>query len=136
MIVIDTSVAGKWILVSEQDSAKAKQMIIDHISGKQLIVVPDLFFYEIANTLVTKSLVSPWKMTNFLTKTYQFNLKVYYLTETDLKNATRLARKYGTTIYDMIYAVVAKKHRTRLITADERFVKATKFHFVKLLQDI
>jgi len=36
----------------------------------------------------------------------------------------------------MLYAVIAKNHKTTLITADERFVKMTKFSHVKLLTEM
>lgn len=136
MIVIDTSVAGKWIFVYEQDSNKAKALLLNHSQGVTTIIVPDLFFFEIANVLATKSKLSLWKITNSISRLYQMNLQIHRTQEKDLKIATRMAKKQGTSVYDMIYAVVAKKHKAQLITSDERFVKATNFPFVKLLHEI
>ena len=136
MIVIDTSVAAKWIFAYEQDSDKAKTLLLNHSSAVATIIVPDLLFFEIANALATKSKLSLWKITNSLTKLYQMNLQIYHTQEKDLKIATRMAKQQGTTVYDMIYAVVARKHKIQLITADEQFINQTGFKFVKLLQDI
>lgn len=136
MITIDASVAAKWILAYEQDSDKAKTLLLNHSSAVTIIIVPNLLFLEIANTLATKSELTLWKITNSLTKLYQMNLQIYHIQEKDLKIATRMAKQQGTTVYDMLYAIVAKKHKTQLFTADEKFASATKFRFVRLLKDI
>lgn len=135
MIVIDTSVAGKWLFKSEQGVLEAEVLLANHISGEEKIVVPDLFFYEIANTLATKGFLSSWKITYSLTKIYKVSLMVYYPKDSDVKNAAKLAKKYNTSAYDMLYAVVAKYHKATLVTADEKFVKQIRLKFVKSLID-
>lgn len=135
MIVIDTSVAGKWLFTDEKGVLEAEVFLANHISGEEKIIVPDLFFYEIANTLVTKGTLSAWKITYSLAKIYKVGLMVYHPQSLDVKNATKLAKKYKTSVYDMLYAVVAKHHRASLITADEKFARQTKFKFVKLLNN-
>jgi predicted nucleic acid-binding protein len=133
MIVIDASIAAKWILENEQDTEKALIILASHISSTEKIIVPDLFFYEIANTLVTKSGMTVKEMTTALEKIYQTNLYVYHPLEADVSQTTKLAKKYRTTVYDMLYATVARRHKASLITADEQFIKQTGFKFVKLL---
>lgn len=135
MIVIDASVANKLFLPHEHDHHLASEILRNHILQIREILVPEFLFYEVANTLATKSVVSLWKLTNAITRLYQIDLHIYHPIERDLKNAARMAKKYHTSVYDMLYAVVAKKYKSQLITADERFVEATKFHFVKLLKD-
>lgn len=136
MIVIDASVANKLFLPHENNYIIASKILRNHILKVKEILVPEFLFYEVANTLATKSVLSLWKLTNALTKLYYADLHIYHLGERDLKNAARMAKKFNTSVYDMLYAVVAKKHKAQLITADEKFVEATKFLFVKLLKDI
>lgn len=135
MIVIDASIANKLFLPHEPDHLIASKIFRNHIIQTQEILIPEFLFYEVANTLATKSSVTPWKLTNALTRLYLTELHIYHPVEKDLKNAARMAKKYHTSVYDMIYAVVARKHKARLITADKKFANATKFKFVKLLQD-
>lgn len=135
MIVIDASIAGKWVLEDEADTDNAFRILENHTIGKEEIIVPDFLFYEIANALATKSVISPTKMTFALNKIYNLQLQVDHPNDIDVKLAARLAKKYGISVYDMIYAVVAKKHKTSLVTADEKFADATKFKFVQLLKD-
>lgn len=136
MIVIDASVANKIFLPHEHNHTIASSIIQNHILQIEGIIVPDFLFYEVANTLATKGVVSAWKVTNAITKLYQIDLKIHPLSEGELKEAARMARRHYTSVYDMIYAVVAKKHKVVLITADEKFADATKFKFVKLLKDL
>ena len=133
MIVIDASVAAKWVLDYEQDTAKALVVLEKHKSLIEEIIVPDLLFYEVANMLATKSRMRSKEMFASLNKIYQAGLKIYYPLEIDVTLAARLAKRYKTSVYDMLYAVVAKKHKVKLITADEQFVKQTGFKFVQLL---
>ena len=55
MIVLDASVVLKWIFGDEDKEGKAGLFRDGHLSGKEIIAVPDLFFFEIANVLSTKT---------------------------------------------------------------------------------
>ena len=136
MIVIDASVAIKWIRQEESCRHQALLLHAQHLSATQAIIVPELFFIEIANALATKSDFSAPEVKTGLELIYQAHLNIYQLHQTDIFTAAQLAKKYKTSVYDMLYAVIAKTHHTTLITADENFLKKTRFKFVKLLQDI
>lgn len=137
MIVIDTSVAAKWLLTrNEKGVEKSRHLLHLHQNGEEEILVPDLFYYEIANLFVTKKYL-PWRSVHrFLKSLYAFKLNLYHPKEPDLKETSKLASQLGTSVYDMLYAAVAKRHECSLITADEIFIKKTRFPFVKLLKDI
>ena len=59
MIVLDSSVALKWIFADEDGAEHAVRIRNEHVSGTNEIAVPSLFFYEIANVLATKVKLSP-----------------------------------------------------------------------------
>ena len=136
MIVIDASVALKWVKEEEAFREKALILFQKHKSGLDQITVPNLIYIEVANALVTKS-----STTNKLIKTalkfiFAANLKNYELSPDTLLDASALARKYNTSVYDMLYAVIAKENKTTLVTADENFIRRTGFKFVKYIKDI
>ena len=54
MIIVDTSVAFKWFN-EERDFAKALELLNSHLNQKEVIFVPELIIYELANSWATKS---------------------------------------------------------------------------------
>ena len=134
MIVVDASVAIKWI-EKEEDSEKAVLLQKSHLLKQNEIIVPQLIYFEIANTLSTKSKVEEKYIELGINIVYNTDLKIEQLERSDLLKASNLAKKYKTSVYDMIYAVVAKKYDTILITTDEKFIQKTKFSYVKLLSE-
>ena len=136
MIIIDASIANKLILPLEEGHHKVKEIFQRHATEEDVILTLDLIFFEVANTLATKSRIPQRIVTRSLTTIYKTQMNIYYPSEDDVKSAARLAKKFKTSVYDMLYAVLAKKRSVQLITADEQFTRTTKFKFVKLLKDI
>ena len=134
-MIIDASVASKWILKGEAYQDKARLLFKRHIIRKDIISVPDLFFYEIANTCATKTDLDNEKINKSLRILFKANLTIHHPNENDILQSARYAKKYKTSVYDMIYAVMAKKLKTILITADEKFIQKTNFSYVRLLSE-
>jgi|SRR3989344_757352 len=126
MKVVDASVIIK-VLLTEQDSEKAKQLL------QEKAMVPDMMFVEVANTLATKTNFPVEKIEQGLSLVYELGLKVEDTTQEILIKAARLSKEKGTAVYDMIYAVLAQKKKTQLITADKKFKQKVNWNFVKLL---
>lgn len=135
MIVIDASVIVKWFQ-EEKDSDKARSLQYDHITGVNSILIPHLLYYELANTFSTKSRLPIKNIQHNFQALFKMKLHIYEEKEIDLMETTLLAKKKDTSFYDMLYAVVAKNKKCDMVTADERFVKRTKFSHVKLLSEI
>lgn len=136
MIVVDASIALKWILTEEVYSEAALKILRDHKSGNNEIVIPSLLMMEYANALVTKSKLSENNVKEGINLLNDSNLKIHSFSKADLLEASIAARKYNTTFYDMLYAVVAKRNKTILVTADGNFIKKTGFKFVKHIKDL
>ncbi len=136
MIIIDASVAIKWFLGEEKNKKEALYLLRNHLSKKEEIIVPDLLFYEVANAFVTKVGVPLFVVTRSIKKIFRYDLHLYSPSLKEVYESTKLAHKYKTTVYDMIYAVVAKNNKAMLVTADERFREKTKFSFVKTLKEV
>lgn len=135
MIVIDASIAIKWIMKDEEDSDKALGLYQNHLLKRETILVPRLFFIEVANSLVTKTSSTIATIEADLHILYRMQLGISDPDENDLLITSKQAKKYQTTVYDMLYAVTAQKHNIMLVTADDRFIMKTKFPFVKLLSE-
>lgn len=137
MIVIDTSVAIKWLRANEEDRQYAFTIYKNHLEHKDEIMVPSLFYIEAANALATNNVLSRKDILEGMEFLFNSGLYVHDVTRDDVLKAAALARKYKTTVYDMIYAVIAKENNIILITADEKFVRKVGFPFVRSLrQDI
>lgn len=135
MIVIDASVAVKLINKNEEHREYAQNLYQKHLEGKEKIVVPELLFIEVANYLATKTNTTRndikegiflLEKSSFIIGTIQFSM---------LLEATFLAKECKTTVYDMLYVVVAKMKNTILITADEKFIKRVNLPYVKSLTE-
>lgn len=165
MIIVDASVGFKWIFKKNELYLKeAKEILKKHLGQEEEITVPDLFFYqlaskpadisspqgvktrlqaefrnsfyEISNTLATKSNIPSRLATRLINKMYSFNLTSVRLTQKQVVKSIQLSKKYSTSVYDVLYAVVAKEKKTVLITADENFILKTGFKFVKYIKDL
>ncbi|MFH1244144.1 MAG: type II toxin-antitoxin system VapC family toxin [bacterium] len=130
MIIIDTSVAVKWIIPGEDFEEQSFALMESHINYKDPIMVPDLFYYEISNTIATKTTFPTNKINSTLNKIYDLQLRSHISNAKEIIKTTLLARKYKTSFYDMLYAVVAKHNKCQLITADRKFIEKTKFPHV------
>ena len=136
MIVIDASVATKLINIQEEGSGTAIKLLIAHIQKEETILVPSLLFIEVANALTTKSTIEEADVQKGIHLLYESNFTIEDVTEKDLTEASLLAKKYNTSVYDMIYAVIAGKKQVTLVTSDNKFANKTNFSFLKVLSTL
>src|SRR5438067_677346 len=125
MIVIHASVAIKLLINREPDAYLAEKLLEAHIEGREKIIVPSLLYLEVTNVLVTKSGFSRKDIEEGLHLLNEFEFTIHRFSKTNLIDTTIMATKYQTTVYDMLYAVVAKEEKCTLVTADEQFIKKT-----------
>jgi predicted nucleic acid-binding protein len=136
MIVIDASIAIKLLNPNEELSGIASALYQKHLTGEEEIVVPQFLFIEVANYLATKSLISEEAIERGIAFMNNSDFTIEMLDNDTLLEATLMARHYKTSVYDMLYAVTAKKYNCDLVTADEKFVRKVNKPFIKTLQDI
>jgi predicted nucleic acid-binding protein len=136
MKVIDASVAIKWVRREEEFSKIAIKIQTDHLDNIDKILIPRLMLYEVANALATKSDTTPMYVRSGLSVLFESKLEIYHESEKEILEAAKLAKKHKTSVYDMLYAVIAKENKCKLITADENFVAKTGFKFVKYISEV
>lgn len=133
MVVVDTSVIFKWFNESEEGFEKALSILKNHLDNKDRILIPTLTIYEITNAWSTKTILETEKIKNNLKLLKKYSLEIVNLDFSLLGMAVEFARAYNTTVYDAVYAVLAKEKKCYLITADDKFAKLVNLPFVKTL---
>jgi predicted nucleic acid-binding protein len=119
MIVVDASVAVKWVL-SETGSEEAVAL------RDQDLMAPVLWLAEAANVLWRRARIGEitGEQANArlseLLKAPVASLPI----EPHLERALGLAIEIGHPIYDCIYLALALHHQTHVVTADQRFASA------------
>jgi len=126
MIVLDSSVALKWIFADEEGADRAIRIRDEHVSGKNEIVVPSLFFYEIANVLVTKVKLSIEEALEAFELISAFEISVDEFENSEYMEAMAFAMKHKVSVYDASYHFLALQLGCRFLTADRKFFNKVK----------
>ena len=126
MIVLDASVVLKWVFSEEDGSDRADSLKSDHIAGTEVVAVPDLLFYEIANVLATKTRLSEKDCKEALSLLWHFDLERFELGLEEFLDAASLARRYKITLYDAVYVELAQRLKCVFITADKKLHEKVK----------
>ena len=125
--IIDSSVAAKWLL-DEPGREKARQLISPNV----FLRAPDLIVSELGNIFWKKTVrgdLTNEKAAERLDTILRdhIDVTVHLLPAKILaKRASRIALATGRSVYDSLYLAAAVQAGCRLITADERFVRAIK----------
>jgi predicted nucleic acid-binding protein len=116
-VVIDASVALKWVL-DERESGAALAL-----RGEDLIA-PALWLAEAANALWRRSRLGDITAHEASSRLSELlNAPVASLAmEPYLDRALKLATQTGHPVYDCVYLALALHHDTHVVTADQRFV--------------
>lgn len=140
MIVVDASLAAKWVL-TEDDSAAALQFLTDHAGA---LVGPDLLAIEVGSAIVRRGnenkafqgdaarALDKWtgSVAPLLTEIYPTTLR-------RLSRGGQLAFRLGHPITDCIYLALAIEFSCDLATCDAKFAAKTGavWNRVRLLAD-
>lgn len=136
MIVLDASVILKWIFRDEDGGENARVYRDKHVSGEEIIAVPDLFFYEMANALVTKTPLATKDVLEAFSLLWNFDLEVFSFGLDEFVNGIDLSRRFGISFYDASYIELARRLKCHFITADRKlFEKVKGLRAVKLLKN-
>lgn len=128
MIVLDSSVVAKAFL----DEKETKE-VLELLADRQEKVVPDWMYVEIANVLATKSVITSGGMKEGLELLYGLDFVIERVSKDLLTEAAVLAKEIGVSVYDMMYALLAKKLGGKLITADKKFAKKVGWELIQVI---
>lgn len=127
-IVVDASVAAKWLLPpgNEPFSEKALQLLERYVNTEIQILVPDLFWVEMGNLLWNAA------RTGRCTRDYAKDTLGKVTAQkfptvpsiVVLDSAFEIACDSGRTVYDCLYVALAEAFEAEFVTADEKLVNA------------
>ncbi len=123
MIVVDASVAVKWLLPEPGDAAAQRLL-----TGGDSLLGPELIRVEVAAAIARKARVGEIDAQDAETAAELWlqaiadGVVTLVLDERDLPRALRLAIALNHPLQDCLYLALAERLGAALITADERFV--------------
>lgn len=135
IVTPDASVLLKWVLPGEdeQDTGAALSLRDEAVAGTIELVVPQLWMYEVGNTLARRF---PDRADELLSALADFGLTEARLDATWRTRTVLLATTYEIAFYDAAYHAVALVHGGVFVTADERYVRrASKAGCISSLRD-
>ncbi len=136
LVVIDACIGIKWFSsVNEEKVEYATLIQRKNINLELEIVIPDLFIYEILNTLLIKKKSSVDDLKLCRKALSLMNLNIVIPDDKLLDLAIELANILNLTYYDGIYLALAKRMDTILITEDKKILSCShKCNFIKSLE--
>lgn len=119
-LVVDASVAVKWLVV-EEDSADARSLLDD-----EELHAPRLLVSEVANAIWRKvrlDQVDRGAAGQLLATISDMPVR-WHADEIICADAIRLAIAHDRPVYDLLYLALAQRLGVRVVTADQRLVNA------------
>ena len=138
-MVIDASVGAKWIF-EEESSAEALSLIEQAWNGQLKLLVPELFYVEVANICwqrMQRKMSSYDYVSKMIDELARLPLEQYSdseLFDVAFDNATQ----FKISAYDAIYVSLAEIYVVPLVTADDMLIKTCKgrFDFILPLDEV
>lgn len=125
-VCVDASLVVKW-LVSEEDSAKALNVLGQWIEGSVNMIAPVIIDYEVASVLrkvVSRGLIDAYEARERLCLFESLPIRRLH-SPSLLRRAWETACRHRMpTVYDASYVALAEITGTRLYTCDEALVSA------------
>ncbi|MBI2849405.1 MAG: type II toxin-antitoxin system VapC family toxin [Chloroflexi bacterium] len=120
-LVLDASALVKWYsAVGEGGVVEAVGLMERHGYGELLVTVPELAYYEVANSLVHKTRLSLETVQTAVGDMFRLGLQAVAMDDELMAESVRLARDLHVTVYDAAYIAVARKYACPLVTANPR----------------
>jgi len=126
--IMDASVAIKWLLPGQGETLTEEALLLQerYARGQVRLVVPDLFWVEAGNAVWNA--VRRGRITRGVGERAVEQLLRYDFTTVGslslLESAFAVATRFGRTVYDCVYVVLAVENGAEFITADERLANS------------
>ena len=125
-IVVDASVAVKWVIPGEPDETQAKLLRDSIFSGEVDAIASLLLLYEVSSSLykaVLKGILQPADLSEALTATGNLGIDVRATDWDDLSQIVKIASETKLTTYDSTYLQLSRSTGYTLVTADEKLAQ-------------
>ncbi len=124
-VVIDASIAVKWVLRDEQDSDLAAVLLQAFLDQRLSLVAPSFIRYEAGNTLEVarrRGRISRDEAATGLSFIVGLGVHVSQDSDDLVLRAHRVAQEIGATVYDSVYVSFAELLGADFVTADLQLV--------------
>lgn len=136
-LVLDTSVIIKWYRQGEALALQALLLRSAYLAGDAAVSAPSLLVYELSNVLRYKNDLRTDQVQAAVQSLLDMNLQLTPPSGPVMQQAVELARRYGTTVYDAVFAALAQALPAVFITADTRLAgQMSGLPFVRPLADV
>ena len=116
-VVIDSSVALA-IILKEPEAETIKALLREWVRTRRERVVPDLFWYEIANVLMRKHGFSSLHIVEAIHQIEQYGLRTVHPERSTLWLVVDRTERRGLTAYDALFLATAETLKADLATLD------------------
>lgn len=122
--IIDTSIALKWLAPDREEHIQEASYILRDVLEKRIhLFTLDFLLIEFTNVLLKGKKMPEDKIYTSLEKLLDLPMQFLPITHALLKSALSIAAHENLSIYDALYAALAKQERLKLITVDKALLK-------------
>jgi len=134
-IVLDASIGVKWFKYeNESNTSLTNKLLQQQFQNEIEIIVPDLFFFEIINTLLSKKYLNVDDIYSASESLHLMNMKVISPNKKIIDTSISIVGRTKLTFYDSLYISVAISEQALLLTEDKEILKySDKFKFIRSL---
>ena len=138
-VVIDASVAAKWIIPGEPWEAQARTLKEKIASLEIEAYAPQLLLYEVASVILKSVSAGVLKLSDgieALKAMGRLGLNIQTISWSDLAEILSIASKTKLTVYDAVYLHLSKRMKAKLITVDSKLKRGESVAATILLKDL
>lgn len=134
-IVLDASIGVKWFKYeNESNTSLTNKLLQQQFQNEIEIIVPDIFFFEIINTLLSKKYLNVDDIYSASESLHLMNMKVISPNKKIIDTSISIVGRTKLTFYDSLYISVAISEQALLLTEDKEILKySDKFKFIRSL---
>lgn len=133
--ILDASVVIKWFF--QEAGSDSADFYLEKLSKRELVIcVPELLFYEVGNTLISKG-VSINDSDSIAKELLTLPFKKRGMDSKFFTKIVQNAKTFNLTFYDASYVTLTQEERCGFITADKKLFEKIhkKFKRVRLLSN-
>ncbi|MCE5330162.1 type II toxin-antitoxin system VapC family toxin [bacterium] len=137
-IVIDASIGIKWFKSENENNLENALFLREKILNNEITVfIPDLFLYEVLNTLLLNTGFIEEELNEALNTIYLMELQIINSDKDLTKRALSISYNYKITYYDSLYISLAEAYNALLVTEDKKILSLReKFNFIKPIEEL
>ena len=127
-VVVDSNVLVKWF-IPEDYSEQAAVLRDDHLYGRVTVIAPTYAALEFSNSLrkyIARGLIKKPTALKALDLLRKAEVEFTNISLDSVSESLRYSIEKNVTVYDAYYIVLARKHSTRMYTADEKLLRNLK----------